>query len=93
MKSSSDQPLWRMGPAGLVSARRVLAIARYSSTPIRRAARSARAEGLLIDLTFGRACRWVLFLDTGHLVLASDDFPGELYQDGLEGWQADDAGK
>lgn len=75
-KRSYPQPyLWPVGPAGLVAPQRVLAAASYHSAPIRRAARLARQENRLIDLTFGRACRWVLFLDSGHLVLAAVPMP------------------
>lgn len=56
---------------GSVAWRRVVAVGRFDSTPIRRAVNQARKEGRLIDLTYGRACKLVLFLDSGHVVLAS----------------------
>lgn len=56
---------------GSVAWRRVVAVGRFDSTPIRRAVNQARKEGSLIDLTYGRACKLVLFLDSGHVVLAS----------------------
>ncbi len=74
-KISYPPYLWPVGPAGLVAPERVLAAGRWESAPIRRAARQAKAEGRLIDLTFGRACKWVLFLDSGHLVLAAVPMP------------------
>lgn len=61
--------LAEVGLGGSIAAERVVAVGRYASMPIRRAVRLARREGRLIDLTFGRACRWVFFLDSGHLVL------------------------
>ena len=60
-----------IGPAGSVARQRVVAVARWDSAPIRRAAQQARKEGRLIDLTYGRACRWVFFLDSGHVVLGT----------------------
>jgi regulator of extracellular matrix RemA (YlzA/DUF370 family) len=60
-----------VGPGGSVARQRVVAVGRFDSTPIRRAVNVARKEGRLIDLTFGRACRWVFFLDSGHVVLAT----------------------
>ncbi len=63
--------LWPVGPGGMVSPDRVIAVGRWDSAPMRRAARKARAEGKLIDLTYGHACQWVIFLDSGHLVLAT----------------------
>ena len=58
-----------VGPGGHIARRRVIAVARWDSAPIRRAVAQARKEGRLIDLTYGRACRWVFFLDSGHVVL------------------------
>lgn len=60
-----------IGQAGSLSLRRVIAVGRYDSAPIRRVVRQARKEGRLIDLTYGRACRWVYFLDSGHIVLGT----------------------
>lgn len=56
---------------GSVAWRRIVATGRFDSTPVRRAVKQARKEGRLIDLTYGRACKLVLFLDSGHVVLAS----------------------
>lgn len=61
----------KIGLAGGLSVQRVIAVGRFESAPIRRAVRQARKEGRLIDLTYGRACRWVYFLDSGHVVLGT----------------------
>lgn len=66
--------LRRAGMGGLVAHRRIVAAGRWDSAPIRRAARRARDEGRLIDLTYGYACQWVLFLDSGHLVLSREPY-------------------
>lgn len=50
---------------------RVVAVGRWDSAPIRRLTRQARKEGRLIDLTYGRACYWVFFMDSGHVVLGT----------------------
>lgn len=63
--------LQNAGPGGMVAARRVVAVGRWDSAPIRRAARQAKMEGRLIDLTYGHACRWVFFLDSGHVVMGT----------------------
>ena len=63
-----------IGPAGSLALRRVVAVGRWESTPIRRAVKQARKEGRLIDLTYGQACRWVFFLDSGHIVLGTKSF-------------------
>jgi len=67
--------LWPVGPGGLVASDRILAAGRWSSAPIRRSVRMAKSQGKLVDLTYGRACIWVLFLDSCHLVLISDLLP------------------
>ena len=61
--------LREIGQGGSVAVQRVVAIGRWDSAPVRRAVRQARKEGRLIDLTYGQACRWVFFLDSGHVVL------------------------
>lgn len=67
--------LWPVGEGGLVQPDRVVATGRWSSAPIRRAARQAKTEGRLIDLTYGKACKWAIFLDSGHIVLAAYPVP------------------
>ncbi len=66
---------FEIGPGGSVARQRVVAMGRWDSAPIRRAARLARKEGRLIDLTYGQACRWVFFLDSGHVVLGTQPVP------------------
>ena len=60
-----------IGPGGVVARKRIVASGKFDSAPIRRTVHQARKEGRLIDLTFGRACKWVFFLDSGHVVLAA----------------------
>lgn len=60
-----------IGPGGTVARNRIVASGRFDSAPIRRAVHQARKDGRLIDLTFGQACKWVFFLDSGHVVLAA----------------------
>lgn len=83
---SKDHPhlipyLWPAGLGGLVATERILAAARWESAPIKRAVRKAKTQGLLIDLTYGRACKWVLFLDSGHLVLTAVAMPVAVIDD------------
>ena len=67
--------LWPVGAGGLIAPDRVIVAGRWDSAPIKRAVRKAKADGRLIDLTYGRACKWVMFLDSGHLVLAAVPMP------------------
>jgi regulator of extracellular matrix RemA (YlzA/DUF370 family) len=72
---------WEAGPGGLVAPGRIVAVGRWESAPIRRAVRKAKAEGRLIDLTYGHACKWVLFMDSGHVVLGTEAVPGTASDD------------
>jgi len=73
-RSSPPLPLWWAGPGGLIAREHVIAVGRWESAPIRRAAHQARKEGRLIDLTFGYACKTVVFMDSGHVVLAATNY-------------------
>jgi len=70
----SQQRRWRAGQpvsvgfGGAVAGDRIVALANPKSAPIQRAVRRAREEGRLIDLTFGRQIRAVLFMDSGHVI-------------------------
>lgn len=68
-------PLWNTGPGGgLIARERIIAVGRWDSAPLRRAAQVARAENRLIDLTFGYACQSVIFMDSGHIVLTPSTY-------------------
>jgi len=73
--------LWPVGLAGFVAPERVIVAGRWDSAPIKRAVRKAQADNLLIDLTYGRACKWVLFLDSGHLALVAVPMPVTILED------------
>lgn len=59
-----------MGYGGTVAANRILAIVSPDAAPIRRMIRSARKQGMVIDMTRGRRAKAVIILDTSHLALA-----------------------
>jgi regulator of extracellular matrix RemA (YlzA/DUF370 family) len=83
-KTPTKQPyLWPVGRGGMVDPDRVVAVGLWSSAPIRRAARNAKNQNRLIDLTYGQLTRWVLFLDSGHLVLASKAMPVTVVDDSV----------
>ena len=81
--------LWPVGAAGLVAPQRVVAVGDWRSAPIRRAARQAKIEGRLIDLTGGKACQWVIFLDNGQLALGSEPAPVAVVEDEQYDWDRD----
>jgi regulator of extracellular matrix RemA (YlzA/DUF370 family) len=62
-----------VGKGGQVARGRIVAVGRWDSSPVRRFARKARADNRLIDLTYGQACHWVYFLDSGHVLLGTEN--------------------
>lgn len=60
-----------VGFGGILAMDRVIAITPYNSAPIKRSIQEAKDRGLLIDATNGRRTRAVIFVDTGHVVLAA----------------------
>ncbi|MFQ6058278.1 MAG: extracellular matrix/biofilm biosynthesis regulator RemA family protein [Anaerolineae bacterium] len=63
----AGQPV-SVGFGGAVAGDRIVALANPKSAPIQRAVRRAKEEGRLIDLTFGRRIRAVVFMDSGHVI-------------------------
>lgn len=50
---------------------RVVAIVSPNSAPIKRMIQEGKTNGMVIDMTNGRRTRTVLFMDSGHIVLAT----------------------
>ena len=71
--------LMPVGDRGVIAVNRILAIASPDSAPIRQAVKRAREEGLVINVTYGLKMRAVIFLDSGHIALASLR-PGEIIE-------------
>ena len=63
--------LVNIGFGNLVSAQRVVSIVSPESAPIKRAIQDVRERGLLIDASFGRSTRAVLFMDSGNVILSA----------------------
>lgn len=63
--------LINIGFGNLVSAGRVVAVVSPESAPIKRIVQEARDRGGLIDATYGRRTRAVLFMDSDHIVLSA----------------------
>jgi hypothetical protein len=62
--------LMPLGVKGVIAVNRIIAIASPNSAPIRRVVNRAREEGLVINMTYGLKIGAVIFLDSGHVVLA-----------------------
>ena len=55
----------------MVSASRLVAIVSPESAPIKRIIQDARERGTLIDATYGRRTRAVIFTDSDHVILSA----------------------
>ena len=63
--------LVNIGFGNIVSAERIVAIVSPESAPIKRAITEARERHVLIDATYGRRTRAVVFTDSGHVILSA----------------------
>ena len=83
--------LINIGFGNMVSAERLLSVVSPDSAPIKRLIQEARDRAMLIDASFGRKTKAVLFMDTDHVVLSAispetiakrlGDREGETYKD------------
>ena len=63
--------LVHVGFSNILVMNRVIAIASPNSAPTKRVIQEGRNKGLLIDMTSGRRTKAVIFIDSGHVVLAA----------------------
>jgi regulator of extracellular matrix RemA (YlzA/DUF370 family) len=66
-----DIRLINIGFGNIVSANRIVAIVSPESAPIKRMIGEARDRGVLIDATYGRRTRAVIFTDSDHVILSA----------------------
>lgn len=63
--------LVNIGFGNVVSAQRIVAVVSPDSARIKRMIRDAREAGKLIDATYGRRTRAVIFTDSLHVILSA----------------------
>ncbi|MEN8613938.1 DUF370 domain-containing protein [Dehalogenimonas sp. THU2] len=63
--------LVHIGFSNILAMNRMIAIAPPGSAPIKRIIQESRNKGTLIDMTNGRKTKAVIFIDSGHVVLAA----------------------
>ena len=63
--------LLHLGHQSFISTERIITVLKSGSAPITNAIHEARRNGRLIDCTFGRRTRSVIFTDSGHVVLSA----------------------
>ncbi len=61
--------LVNIGFGNVVSAGKIVVALSPDSAPVKRMVSDAKAQGLLIDATYGRKTRAVVATDSGHIVL------------------------
>jgi len=60
-----------VGFGNILAMNRAIAIASPNSAPTKRTIQEARNKGMLVDMTNGRRTKAVIFIDSGHIVLAA----------------------
>lgn len=55
----------------MISAERTVAVISPESAPIKRMIQDVRERGLLVDASFGRSTKAVIFMDSGHVILSA----------------------
>ena len=63
--------LVHIGFSNILAMNRVVAISSPNSAPTKRTIQDGKNKGLLIDMTIGRRTKAVIFIDSGHIVLAA----------------------
>ena len=63
--------LVNIGFGNLVAEERIVAVVSPESAPIKRIIQDVREKGLLIDASFGRSTKAVLFMDSCNVVLSA----------------------
>ena len=63
--------LVHIGFGNILAMNRVIAMASPNSAPTKRTIQEGRKKGQLIDMTNGRRTKAVIFIDSGHIILAA----------------------
>lgn len=66
-----DVELIHIGFGNIVAMNRVIGMASPNSAPTKRTIQEGRNKGMLIDMTNGRRTKVVIFVDSGHIILAA----------------------
>ncbi len=66
-----DVELVHIGFGNILAMNRVIAMASPNSAPTKRTIQEGRNKGLLVDMTNGRRTKAVIFIDSGHIILAA----------------------
>jgi len=60
-----------IGFGNIVMSSKVVAVVSPESAPLKRAIQDARETAYLVDATYGRRTRAIIFTDSGHIILSA----------------------
>lgn len=63
--------LINIGFGNVVAQNRLVSVLSPDSAPIKRIIQDAKQKGNLVDATYGRRCKAVLFTDSDHIILSA----------------------
>lgn len=63
--------LINIGFGNMAAAERIVAVVSPESAPIKRVIQDSREKGMLIDASFGRSTRSVIFMDSANVILSA----------------------
>ncbi len=63
--------LINIGFGNMIASHRIVAVVSPDSAPIKRMVQDARDKGRLIDASYGRKSRSVIFTDSDHIILCA----------------------
>ena len=63
--------LINIGFGNVVASGRLVTVVSPDSAPIKRIIQDAKQKGNLVDATYGRRCKAVLFTDSDHIILSA----------------------
>jgi len=63
--------LINVGFGNLVVAERIVSIAGFDTQPVKRLAQDAKAEGRLVDTTYGRKTKAIILTDSGYVIASA----------------------
>lgn len=63
--------LINIGFGNFISANKLISVTAPDSAPIKRSIQVSRDKGLLIDASFGRSTKSVLFMENGYVILSA----------------------
>ena len=71
LEGGNMSKLLNVGYFNSINKDRVVSVADYESSPIKKLVKNARDMGMLVDLTQGKKTRAVIVMDSSHIVLTS----------------------